>query len=319
MPLGDASRNDADGQVGASPARRWIGRLSFWIGCVLLIAAIVFAWRRRYVLGEAWSALRDPDPLLVGVLICATCLNLAISALVLSVLIRRYGRVGLLEMQGLTAATALVNYLPMRPGLLGRIAYHHHVNQIRPVHTLATAIAASIISVIAAGWLALAVWCSGAARSDAAGAAVQSGTALLWWVCVPIVVLAVLVLPRRTRVWAVATLLRYAEMFTWAARYWAAFGLLGQPIGAGTAVALACVGVIATMVPLVSNGLGVREWAVGALSPYLAMGAEAATMPFGIAAELVNRAAELVVVVIAGSVGSVYLAARQRGIQAARH
>ena len=49
-----------------------------------------------------------------------------------------------------------------------------------------------------------------------------------------------------------------------------------------------------------SNGLGLREWAVGLLAPFLA----GYSMEQGIAAELVNRAAEVVIVLVAGLAGA---------------
>jgi hypothetical protein len=77
-------------------------------------------------------------------------------------------------------------------------------------------------------------------------------------------------------------------------------------------VGFACISVIATLVPLVSNGLGLREWAVGLLAPALAFH----HVDLGITADLVNRAAELLVVVVAGVPATLWLTHRARGTRA---
>ena len=60
---------------------------------------------------------------------------------------------------------------------------------------------------------------------------------------------------------------------------------------------------IVTLVPFFSNGLGLREWAIGLAAPLLTV----YQLEHGITAELVNRAGELIVVLIAGLVGIAYL------------
>jgi hypothetical protein len=62
------------------------------------------------------------------------------------------------------------------------------------------------------------------------------------------------------------------------------------------------------MVPLVSNGLGLREWAIGLLSPAIA----SHDMELGLTADLVNRAAELIVVSVAGVPATLWLTRRAR-------
>ena len=112
------------------------------------------------------------------------------------------------------------------------------------------------------------------------------------------------------RVWLLAALLRYAEVLVWGARYYAAFKLIGVPVEPHEALVLACISMIASMVPFVSNGLGLREWAVGLASPLLKVG----QLEHGITAELVNRAAEMAVILILGLIGLAYLAARRRAL-----
>jgi hypothetical protein len=107
---------------------------------------------------------------------------------------------------------------------------------------------------------------------------------------------------------SLAALVRYAELFVWAVRYHAAFALIGAPIGWGAALALACVGMAAMLVPLVGNGLGVREWAIGLVSSRIAGG----VLELGLTADLVNRAAELAVITALGLAGAGWLTRRAR-------
>jgi hypothetical protein len=93
-------------------------------------------------------------------------------------------------------------------------------------------------------------------------------------------------------------------VIVWAVRYHAAFTLIGSPIPPATALAFACISMIASMVPLSSNGLGLREWAIGAAAPMLT----AYQLELGLTAELVNRAAELAMVTVVGLAGAGYLA-----------
>jgi hypothetical protein len=109
---------------------------------------------------------------------------------------------------------------------------------------------------------------------------------------------------RSPRSWCWAAAFRWLELLVIAARYHAAFALIGSPIDSAGSLAFACISMIAGMVPFLSSGLGVREWAVGLVAPILT-GAQLTT---GLTADLVNRAVELVVVLVCGVVGLGWLA-----------
>ncbi len=103
--------------------------------------------------------------------------------------------------------------------------------------------------------------------------------------------------------WALA--LRQVDALVWVARYLLVFALLEREISLPGAAAVAGVGMLATFVPLTSNGLGLREWAVGLTAAVLPAGwlvlegAEGAT-GIALTADLLNRAGELIVIVPAG-------------------
>jgi len=246
--------------------------------------------------------MRRPAPGLVALLLAGVAGNVLLTGLLFSLLISRYGRVGVLEMQALIASATLINFLPLRPGLFGRIAYHKAVNRILAVHSAKTIIQAAILSVSIVVYLGLVIAISGALH-----------VSLVYGVVAPLPVLAAGTAIPRLRIWMAAALLRYLEVFVWAMRYYAAFALIGAPVDATGALAFACVSMIATMVPLVSNGLGLREWAIGLTAPFLTE----YVLELGITAELVNRAAELVVIAVLGLAGIAWLARRRRGQGAA--
>jgi hypothetical protein len=262
------------------------------LGVGLLATAIVTVVGEHETIAEALDAVRRPSLGKVCLLVAAVAANVGLAALMLSVLISRYGRVAPLEMQALIAAAALLNFLPLRPGLFGRIAYHRTFNAIPAAATVKTVLQAVGLSVAVAAYLALALVVSG------------RGPVPLWMtVGLPVPLLAGAMVVRAPRVWVAAGLIRYLEVMVWAVRYHTAFALLGSPIDAHAALAFACLSLVANLVPFVGNGLGLREWAVGLAAPLLTT----YVLELGLAAELVNRAAELVVILVLGLSGIAWL------------
>jgi len=261
---------------------RWIG-LAF--GVVLVIAAVATVVTQRDKMGAALAAIRSPDAVDVVVLFGTVFANIVLTGLMFSVLMSRHGRVGLVEMQALIAAAALANYLPLRPGLFGRAAYHKAFNDIAIGATIKVTLVALAISVAIAAYLAGALFIAGRAVIP------------LWVVvggAVPVLV-TVAAVPASRRIGA-AALIRYVEVLLLAVRYQAAFALIGSPIDPAVALTIACVAVVVMLIPLTGNGLGLREWAVGIaalqLTPYV--------LELGLAADLVNRTAEALFVAVLG-------------------
>ena len=118
--------------------------------------------------------------------------------------------------------------------------------------------------------------------------------------------------------------LKVLDGYAWTARYMLAFQVTGNPIGVGEALAVAVVAQAAMLIPLAGTGLGVREWAVALLAASLpawyatgggpdgeaAAGMVAGTIGAGLAADLVCRAAELLVAVPTGLACTAWLARR---------
>lgn len=282
-------------------AKRWIRLAGLIVGLALIASAVFVLWDRRAQVNDALDALSNPSPWLLALLPLCVFGNLALTSLMFHQLMRRYGNVRCAEMQALIAASALANYLPLRPGLFGRVAYHAAVNKIPAKHSLMTIVQAIALTGIGAGVLLLILLVANLAPAVP-----------VWLLlCVPPVALLVSMIALRGSnhaLWCGAGLARYGDLLLWIARYAIAFALIGAPIDLTGAVAFACVGTLATMIPLSSNGLGLREWAVGLLAAQFA----ANTLELGITAELVNRAAEILVIAIAGTIGAAWLARRHR-------
>lgn len=275
------------------------------VGVGLIVAAIVAIISQREVAERALDSLKEPRLDLVLLLLGGVALNVVLAAVVLHLLMSRYGRIGVVEMQALIAAVTLLNFLPLRPGFAGRMAYHKTVNGIAVRDSIRVSIQAALLGVGVAAYLAVALTIIGA-----------TGGSIMLAVVPPAPLLALSALLWRNRpcsLWLVAGAIRFVEVMIWAGRYFAVFALIGSPVRFEAAIAFACLGTIANMVPLVSNGLGLREWGVGLASPWLGGLATA----IGLTADLVNRAAELLVALIVGSMGFLVLGMQHQRRRAA--
>ncbi|HRP63880.1 MAG TPA: hypothetical protein PK400_11340 [Phycisphaerales bacterium] len=275
-------------------------RIGLFISALLLGGAVVVLWREREVIEHAIDAMRRPAPGPLAMLLLAMLGNIVLAGATFSLLLAKQGqprRVGILEMQALMAATSLVNFLPLRPGALGRVAYHKTVNGIPVAESVRAIVIAAVLSAASACYLA-------------AVAAICIRFNLSIWpaIALPVIVLAFAPAFGPLRFIALAGLCRYGEVMLWAVRYHAAFAIIGTPISPEAAVGFACISTAATMVPLFSNGLGLREWAVGLVAPLLA----GVPLELGLTAELVNRALEMAVMFTFGVAALVYLS-RRRG------
>ncbi|MFG0283759.1 MAG: hypothetical protein ACF8R7_04995 [Phycisphaerales bacterium JB039] len=286
------------GRLRRSPARL-IGSI---LGAGLFVAAI---WAAASKPG-AWEAVASArgDWRLWSLAIGLPLLNLLLVAMSFWALLNRFGRVEPGETVALISSAWLLNYLPMRPGLVGRVAYHKVVNRI--------SVRAS------AGITVLGLVCSGTGAAIALGVTILLGTgatALMWVGALSLP--AVAIACASAALWAshspmwrlgAALALRYVDLLVWAGRYGVTFALVGSPISVDTAVALAVASQIAMLVPVAGNGLGLREWAIGLTAASLA----AAPTEAGLAADLVNRAAEVLAAVPAGLLGARAVSRRLR-------
>jgi len=261
----------------------------------LLVAALGVVWSQRADVQAALSEVRAPAPLLIAGAIVLPAANWFLVSVSFWLLSSRYGRVGLGEMLSLVGAAWLLNYIPLRPGFFGRIAYHKRVNRISIRDSTKVLITGALQTLSAACVLLI-----GALAFE------PRDSPLAWFmtILVPMFVIAPasgLVLRSRGTLAAVSGIVRVLDMLAWTARYWVAFRLLGEPISPLSAIIFAGVSQVALMIPLTGNGLGAREWGVGLAARWTpgSVGVHGA-MAVGLAADLVNRAAEIIVSVPIG-------------------
>lgn len=300
---------DKSGQGGESAIRRArLRRAAGSVAGMLVLAAAVWAVAsQKATLESAWASLRSTPAWMIGLLVLLPAGNLLASAGVLALLMRRHGRVGLAEMTALVAAAWLLNYLPLRPGLIGRVTYHkvfHGIGVAASLGVVLEAItcgAVAVVLLIAAG---------------AVVARLESGPAAWLVALTPGLVAAVASAGLRgaNRMRAAAVAVRYADTLLWVLRYLLVFEAIGVPVGFVQAAGAAAVSQAVLLVPIVGNGLGLREWAVGAVSsamPAVEKGARV-TITAGLAADLLNRALEVLAAVPIGLAGVAYLSRRVR-------
>lgn len=288
-------------------------------GVVLLLAAIGVVVAQHEALLQAWGSLRSAPAWLIGVAVLLPAGNWLAISCSFWVLTRPYARVPLGEMSALIAHAWLLNYLPLRPGMVGRFAYHKLVHGMRVrdaarvvlTGAASTGLVAAVLVVVAAalgptagapGWI-IALVLIGALICGAALWAAMSGRR--WHVLANLV-------------------FRYLDMLVWTARWAVVMALVGQPAPIGSAIALAAVSQLAMSVPAVGNGLGLREWGIGLTAGLLpawygsagAVGMDATAM--GVTAGLLDRAIEMAVATVIGVVSAGWLGARVAGRGARR-
>lgn len=196
-----------------------------------------------------------------------------------------------------------MNYLPARPGMFGRLAYHKIVNDMPLKHSISM----SIVAVTCAGASVLLL----ILVAIAARALHDNTISAVIILPLPAALLAVIgvSLAKRelVRRYLFACAVRYLDVLTWLGRYVCAFAAIGRPLALSEAVALTAISQAAMVVPLVSNGLGLREWAVGVLGPALPASmrsAPALSFSVSLTGDLLHRVADIMAAIPAGLIGS---------------
>ncbi|MSR29568.1 MAG: hypothetical protein EXS03_08355 [Phycisphaerales bacterium] len=281
----------ATGSSASAPHRRFVRILGFILGILLVVAALAAIVRSAPAIEHLKTALAQPAWQCVAAALVAALANVVLSGGLFYALMRRHGIVGFLQMQRLVAASTLLNYAPLRPGLVGRIAYQQAVCGIPVRRSVLAVVEAAAICGWSIVWLALSAVCVGWLGSRQIGSVMLGAPILLGLACVV----------RGDPWWkayAEAAFWRWLDALAWIVRYWAVFSLVGVELSLEGAATAACIGLLAGMVPFVGSGLGIREWAIGLAGPALA----AWPTDMGLAADLINRAVDLVIVVPLGLV-----------------
>lgn len=239
--------------------------------------------------------LADARPWQIAAVTAAVVFNLLITAAIWWVITLSFDArpgVGMGRMLALICTSALLNYLPMRPGLLGRAAYlkiKHALPFRQSLVILLVVLVLGAVVLLASAVTVLSV-------SPSYQLAVGFAAALLASLATrPI---ARMLLGRRIVLGWLWVPLRVLDMLVGAVRLWLAFGIVGVDVPLSLALVAGAAGMLASLIGLTPNGLGLREWVIAALAGFLGE----ITTPIALAAALVDRAIEGIVVSIAGLV-----------------
>jgi len=265
------------------------------VGVVLLVGAAVYVLADPQTLRGFGEHVRHAPLWATLVVLVGPIFNWIFVGLCLHALMRRHGEVGRIEMLELVASAWLLNHLPLRPGLVGRIGYHAKVNAIR----VRDSIEASVWSMVFAG--------------------VANAMMLGLMVLIPKdrsvgMLVLILLIPQGVYILLAAMggmhspklgllfmglAYRNADLLVWMLRYAAAFIMLGMRITPVQIALITAVSQIAQLIPLTGGGLGTREWGVG-IAAKMSSASANITMRTAIMADVINRIAETIIVIPLG-------------------
>ena len=318
MGLGGDSGGGSDGGdlvSGKTKRLRMRERIGFVVGVVLLAGAAAYLISEPEQLGKFVEQVKNAPAWAIAIVLVGPILNWVCVGLCLHALVRRHGEVGRLEMLALVGSAWLLNHLPMRPGLIGRIGYHAKINSIR----VRDSIEASVWSVIHAA----------IANAIALGLVLIVPTDLSLGMLVGVLLLptviagvlgGVLSISRpRLGLLLFGFVYRGLDLFVWMARYAAAFAMLGIEVRPVQIVLITAASQFAQLIPLTGAGLGFREWGVGIAAKMSGSGSVGTlggtagaglSMRSAIGADVINRIAETLIVIPLGLVCSGIVAKR---------
>ena len=135
----DDNSTSSDGQhiQALRRGRRWyLIRITMMsLGLLLLAGAIVFVFNHRQDMAGVQRALAQPRALPIVLILGSMVLTILLTGWQFQLLLARH-RLPTLEMMALISGSALLNFLPLKVGLLGRVTYHQAVHGIRPLETI---------------------------------------------------------------------------------------------------------------------------------------------------------------------------------------
>jgi hypothetical protein len=327
-------RYEAESSAGPEARGRWSRalRAAAWVlGLAMLIAAVVAVVRERAVFDGAMEQARSASIAVLTLLVVMPLVNWLLTAGLFAVLMRRQcavsgsaGRVGFSEMVALVGSAWLLNLLPLKPGLVGRIAYHKMINGIDVRDSVAAQVW-SVVCTLAAVTVFVAVQALVAVVAEPGDAgSVRGWMGFITATVAPVaglVALASVIAARSggrgpaTAMLVLGVSLRLADVLVWAMRLALVFVVLGTPLPPTVLAAVVAAMMLANLLPI---PIGAMEWMAGGAVAVLAMSGAAGVaglttqqaLALGLAAGVLSRAAELVVAVPIGLVCSMLVARR---------
>ncbi len=301
-------------ETSSNPRRsNMVRRVGYVVGVLLLGAAIAYLIANPNELASFYDEMKHAPAWAIGVVLLGPLLNWLFVSQCLWALNRRHGEIARTEMLALVGSAWLLNHLPMRPGLVGRIGYHAKVNQIK-VRDSVEASVWSLVHAIIANGIGL-----GLALLIQPGVGIAQITLIL---SLPVFVLVIAAMLAETKSDQLGLMIRglmwrYADLLVWMLRYAAAFAMLGIEITPLQIVLITAVSQAAQVIPITGGGIGFREWGVG-LAATMSKGTAVIDMPTAIGADLINRVAETIIVVPLGLVCTAIVTRRFRRVMKER-
>lgn len=121
-------------------ARKIALQATAWLIGLALLAWVIHSAIGRSVGGEegnqgvnGWELIRHASPWLVAGLVCCTLVSLFSNGVIFWLVIRPVMPLRLLHLQLINLVTAVLNYAPIRLGLIARVAYHLRVDRMPPL------------------------------------------------------------------------------------------------------------------------------------------------------------------------------------------
>lgn len=281
----------------------------FVVSMILLVGAGYFVYSATDGLDGVWGSIKSAPWWMIVLIVLGPMGNHVSVALCLQALQSRHGKVGLIEMYVLVGSAWLFNYMPMRPGLIGRIGYHKSINNIRLRDSLESSVWSGILAGIANGLMLPIAFVMMMVPEENAG----------WSLLLPFVpvvvafVVSMLLSGPKKKLIVLALAYRQLDVIVWLGRYWLAFEVLGLDVSIGDIAVISAVSQLASLMPLTGSGIGFREWAVGLMAS-----AGGHAMGTAMAGDLINRAAETLVVVPVGLICTALVARHWRGVRDGR-
>ncbi|MFK7758984.1 MAG: hypothetical protein AB8C13_03435 [Phycisphaerales bacterium] len=260
------------------------------VSILLLAGAGYFVFSGSGGMMDEWESVRSSPWWMIVLVILGPLGNHLSVAMCLRALLNRFGNIGKREMIVLVGSAWLFNYLPMRPGLIGRMGYHKSVNKIRLRDSFQCSVWSGVLAGVSNGIMLIV-------------AILMTLIGSRWSILMPALpvvgmfVIAGVMQDQSRRLMFQALAFRLIDVIVWLGRYWLAFRVLGLEMDIADIAIISAVSQLASLMPLTGSGLGFREWGVG-----LTASAGGYAMKTAIAGDLINRAAETLIVFPVGLV-----------------
>ena len=269
---------------------------------------------------DGWEELRDrATPGTLAGLIACSLASIFINGMNFWIVVRPVRREGFWAIQNVNATASMLNFAPIRLGLVSRYIYHMRVDRM------------SFLFVT--GWIFAIVISLMIVMGSASLATVLYPSIDIWWVLLAStpIILTIILLPSLIRIPAIqkktrgsermlsdrtalsgSLILRFLDLLTWAGRLWFASVLLDTGLSPGDVLLLSIFAVIMSLNPL--GRIGFREAAIAWIAPMLAestLSGDQLDAQFAQLA-LIESGAEAMVVIPVGLIAGIWWILRVR-------